>query len=81
MFKVQYTGPRAILTRLGLVCEEFEEAHGQSPPPFANAIDILCLPLEDQCGFEVTTFEGREVLERLPAQYEEFAKGEITAVP
>lgn len=80
MFKVQYTGPRAILTRLGLVCEEFEEAHGKSPQPFANCIDILCLPLNDQTGFDVTTFEGREVLERLPAQYEEFTKGEIVPI-
>lgn len=80
MFKVQYTGPRRILTRLILVCEEFEEAHGQSPPPFAKAIDILCLPLEDQTGFEVTTFEGRESLDRLPATYEEFTKGEVTTV-
>ena len=81
MLKVRYINPKGkvLNARLHCVCEELEDPHGQPPVGFGKSmIDIMTLPLEDRTGFEVETWEpnGHEVLARLPAQYEEFVKGE-----
>lgn len=78
MLKVKYTNPggRVLRTRLALVVEDFEDEHGKPPPGFGDMfIDITALPLDDQTGFTVSTMEGQQVIDRLPAQYEGFVKG------